>query len=346
MSKVAELIRPVLSYFRNALVRLGARISPKRAWDRGLSVLRTARVTPADRILHLTSARIASVMSVVCMAGAVGLVAAAGCGLTGVSRAPVTTPAKSEHTLRIVSLNLAHGRGRAPNQALVQSDVISQNLDTTADYLEALEADVVGLQEVDKNCNWSGNHDQASSIAETAGFDDYRVGVNNRNAGWYQLVYGNAILSEYPIRDWQNHPFSESSSIGGKGFLVADIEVNDRVITFCVVHLAPVGWEVRERQVERIISALEDEENPLVVMGDFNCEVGEDSVLEEMCSSLGLETQREGRGTGDTFDFIRGRRIDYIFSSASLDPVAYRVGKAQLSDHQPVICDLHIEPAR
>ncbi|MEF8787959.1 MAG: endonuclease/exonuclease/phosphatase family protein, partial [Planctomycetota bacterium] len=178
-------------------------------------------------------------------------------GLIGTSSAPAQVRGKRDRTLRVVTLNLAHGRGLAPNQALVESDVISSNLQETAGYLDDLDADIVGLQEVDKNCNWSGNCSQARRIAEHTQFSDYRLGVNNNRAGRYQLVYGNALLSQYPVQQYQNYPFSDSS-IGGKGFLVAGVEVGDRTLTFCVVHLAPVGKRIRRRQIRKIIAALED----------------------------------------------------------------------------------------
>lgn len=277
----------------------------------------------------------------ICAGGLVGLMVASAKGLIGTSTAPGRVRAKSEHTLRVVTLNVAHGRGLAPNQALVESEVISDNLRETAHYLDALNADLVGLQEIDKNCNWSGNSSQVKYIAENAGFDEYFLGVNNRRAGRYQLVYGNALLTNYEVLKYQNYPFSDSS-IGGKGYLVADVEVDDRVLTLCVVHLAPVGKRARRRQVRHIISTLETRDNPLVVMGDFNCELGGDGVLDEMCTALDLETVRKGSGADDTFRFLRGRRIDYIFSSRSLNVSNYHVGDAKLSDHRPVICDLHV----
>ena len=277
----------------------------------------------------------------ICAGGLVGLMVASAKGLIGTSTAPSRVRAKRDHSLRVVTLNIAHGRGLAPNQALVESDVISDNLHETARYLDALDADVVGLQEVDKNCNWSGNSSQVKYIAENGGFGEYRLGVNNCRAGRYQLVYGNALLSSYTVSQYQNYPFSDSS-IGGKGYLVADIEVDDRILTLCVTHLAPVGKKARRRQVQHIISTLERRDNPLVVMGDFNCELGKDGILEEMCTVLDLETVRQGSGADDTFRFLRGRRIDYIFSSRSLSVSNYHVGEAKLSDHRPVICDLHV----
>jgi len=276
----------------------------------------------------------------ICAGGLVGLMVASAKGLIGTSTAPTHVRAKRDQTLRVVTLNIAHGRGLAPNQALVESDVISSNLQETARYLDALGADVVGLQEVDKDCSWSGNSSQIKSIAQKTDFEEYLLGINNNRAGRFQLVYGNGLLSKYPVTDYQNYPFS-TSAIGGKGYLVADIKVDGRVLTFCNVHLAPVGKRARRRQVRRIISTLGECDNPLVVMGDFNCELGRDEVLDEMCAALDLDTVREGEGAGNTFRLLRGRRIDYIFSSRLLQVSHYHVGEAKLSDHRPVFCDLH-----
>ena len=67
----------------------------------------------------------------ICAGGLVGIMVASAKGLIGTSSAPAQVRGKRDRTLRVVTLNLAHGRGLAPNQALVESDVISSNLQET-----------------------------------------------------------------------------------------------------------------------------------------------------------------------------------------------------------------------
>ena len=278
----------------------------------------------------------------ICLGWLAGLLFATAKGLMGTCRSPAQVKSKCDGTLRVVTLNLAHGRGLAPNQALVNSDVLSDNVNKTAHYLDSLDADIVGLQEVDKDCNWSGNLSQARSIAREAGFSHYRMGINNERSGRYQLIYGNAILSRFPIVRFENHPFSDWK-VGGKGFLIADLDMGDRLLSVVVVHLAPVGNWIRKRQVRQLVGTLAGRNHPLIVLGDFNSEAGVGTPVEELCQSLKLKTVNTGAGAEDTFRFLRGKRIDFIFASEEIEFSNYYVSEAMLSDHRPVVGDVSVK---
>ena len=65
----------------------------------------------------------------------------------------------SSQRLRLVTFNIAHGRGLAPIQGLTSSRKLRLNLRRIADLLGRLEADVVALQEIDECSIWSGSFD-------------------------------------------------------------------------------------------------------------------------------------------------------------------------------------------
>lgn len=108
--------------------------------------------------------------------------------------------------MRIATFNVQHGRGpdgRVDNDRL-------------ADAVAALDADVVGLQEVDRGQARSGGADQARLCAEAMGAVDHRFlpalagpfrypGVRRRARRAERPDvpgYGIALLSRYPVRSW------------------------------------------------------------------------------------------------------------------------------------------------
>ncbi len=238
----------------------------------------------------------------------------------------------------VMTYNIAHGRGTSLHQLLVREKTIRRNLQAVAAYVKAVSPDVLGLQEVDVDCNWSGNFNHAEFIAGCMGFSHCRFGVNNVNEGDYKLNYGNAVLSPHPIVRFENYPFGDAR-LGEKGFLVADVEVKGRAVTFAVAHLDFRTAKNRTRQVEKMIEVLKEVDGPLVVMGDFNCDLtGTEDSLRLLVDALSLTTWTPRRGTGATFPAKRpATRIDYIFVSGGLEIVDCASPAKQLTDHLPVI---------
>jgi hypothetical protein len=112
-----------------------------------------------------------------------------------------TSEIPSQSTFKIVAYNIAHGRGPTVDNWEEAGKNKAARVAKIADFLKELDADVVVLNEVDFDSSWSGRQNQASSIAERAG---YRFHVEQRNLdfGFYfggSWSFGNAILSKHPI---------------------------------------------------------------------------------------------------------------------------------------------------
>jgi len=257
-------------------------------------------------------------------------------------KAPDTVFKKPPEVIRFVTFNVAHGRGLALYQGLVDRDSIQSNLEELGEYLRRLDADVVGLQEIDQDCDWSGNINQLKVIAREAGYPYHRFGVNNRNGGDYRLFYGNAILSKHPIVEFENHPFGDAP-VAEKGFLVADVDAGGRTVTCVVTHLDPIRESERKKQLARMVQVVEGRDNPVVVMGDFNCELEEESPIKTLCQELGLQIPTPNEKDRDTYWQLLNKTIDFVFASDGIEYENYRVGEAKLSDHYPVIADLVLE---
>ena len=61
--------------------------------------------------------------------------------------------------LRIITLNIAHGRGITPIQGITSSRKIRVNLRKIASLLTTVDPDIVAFQEIDEKARWSGNFD-------------------------------------------------------------------------------------------------------------------------------------------------------------------------------------------
>ena len=74
------------------------------------------------------------------------------------------------NSLKVMTLNVAHGRGDGPNQVLQKGKTIRANLDEIAAVLRRVGPDMAAIQEADGPSVWSGKVDQVSYLAEKAGF--------------------------------------------------------------------------------------------------------------------------------------------------------------------------------
>lgn len=116
--------------------------------------------------------------------------------------------------IRVATFNLLHGL------SLERGDVRAQDL---TDAAKALDADVVGLQEVDRAQARSGGVDQTAVVAEALGAAHHRFvptlrGTPDGTRGWEvaadddgRLVdgptYGTGLVTRLPVRAWSVRRF-------------------------------------------------------------------------------------------------------------------------------------------
>lgn len=70
--------------------------------------------------------------------------------------------------LRVVTLNLAHGRKDSFNQIFVWENTFKENLDDIVDVLRQYKPHVVALQEADAESLWSVSFDHVAYLASGA----------------------------------------------------------------------------------------------------------------------------------------------------------------------------------
>ena len=245
-------------------------------------------------------------------------------------------------TLKVVTLNVAHGRRDGRHQALVSTKTIRSNLDEVASVLVRDAPDVVALQEADGPSIWSGSFDHVEYMAEQAGFAH---SFRGRHVHGLKLSYGTALLSCLPLDDCVSKTFAPSPPTLSKGIVIGLIAWPSRPdvnLTVASVHLDFARASVRQSQVKEIIQLVGDIERPLLLMGDFNCEwQGDETSLRMLADQLDLRAFESSATNRSTFPGS-GKRLDWILISPDLEFVQYTNVDDTLSDHQGVTAELRL----
>lgn len=244
-------------------------------------------------------------------------------------------------TLRVATLNIAHGRGLASSQVWLKRSVFEANLDAIADTLNREAPDVVALQEVDAPSAWSGRFDHLARIADATGFPHRYHGLHfDATVLKTNVKYGTALLSGRPLASPSSLEF-DAKVVGSKGFTTAEIEFGGRSLLVASVHLNWYSTRIRLRQARQVVKALERTELPILLMGDFNCQWNDDDALRTIANQLNLQSYTPDANKLNTFPaHAPNTRIDWILTSPELEFVTYRVCPDRVSDHLAVIADV------
>ena len=258
---------------------------------------------------------------------------------------PQTTPvALTADTLKVVSLNIAHGRKDGINQLLLSGSTIRKNLDEIATVLGDSGADIVALQEADAPSRWSRNFDHIAMLAAQA---DYPAVVHTPHARSWPFNYGTAILSRTAFTETINHTFEPSPPTLNKGFTLAQFvwrphgEQQASVLLDVVsVHLDFSRKQVRESQIRENTRVLEGRDNALIILGDFNSDWLADELVDRaLANDNGLKGYRPDADDLGTYP-SGNKRLDWILISETLEFISYEVMPDMLSDHKAIIAEI------
>ncbi|MGA3008214.1 MAG: endonuclease/exonuclease/phosphatase family protein [Opitutaceae bacterium] len=253
---------------------------------------------------------------------------------------------------RIVTFNIAHGRGLMPISGLASRRQLEARLEKIARLIERLNPDVVAIQEIDENSNWAGSFDHLEFLREHAGFPHAVFGVNNRHNGRMHLNYGNALLSRHPVLGWETVTFGRRH-IGEKGFIFAELGVNGRRVPLVNLHLHYGSRDRRLRQLRQLTDFLEEKQRhrrahwyvPPLLCGDLN----NPSHVRDATASLLIYFSRHGRYTLHPRVGVRTfpspwprRSLDFIFLPPGCLEPRCKVIRTLLSDHRPVLVEFSL----
>jgi endonuclease/exonuclease/phosphatase family metal-dependent hydrolase len=236
--------------------------------------------------------------------------------------------------LRFATFNIRHGVG--------MDGVL--DLERVAAVLEEIAADVLCLQEVDRN--WgkrSGHVDQAGWLAERLGMHHVfapNVEADPVEPATERRQYGMATLSVYPIRSTVRTLLDRPLGGEQRGLLEVGIVVGGVPTRVLNTHLEFASPVERVVQAATIRDAVRSGPDPVVLLGDLNAQPESEEI--------GLVTQDlvdawrvAGSGDGCTFDAAAPfMRIDYVLVSTEITVTSAAVVPTDASDHLPVVVDL------
>ncbi|MBO1336667.1 endonuclease/exonuclease/phosphatase family protein [Streptomyces sp. VRA16 Mangrove soil] len=248
--------------------------------------------------------------------------------------------------LRITTYNIHAGAG---------ADNVF-DLDRQAAALRALDADVIGLQEVD--VHWgarSQNLDVARELADRLGMRVSFAPIYSLDpvqAGEPRREFGVAVLSRYPIRSAVNHEITRLSTQDpnpvpalAPGFGEVTLKVRGVPLQIFVTHLdyrADPSVRVAQVADTRRIMAQERGAVPgarQILLGDFNAEPAAPEL-----APLWRELTDAGPTNGLTYPAEAPvKRIDYVAVGEGVTVRDATVGpEAVASDHRPVVADVAV----
>ncbi|MBC8375762.1 MAG: endonuclease/exonuclease/phosphatase family protein [FCB group bacterium] len=209
------------------------------------------------------------------------------------------------------------------------------DLERTARVIRAANPDIIILNEVDQGTARSYGVHQADSLGSLLDL----FAVFGRSIDYDGGQYGNALLSRYPILDFQIIDLSTDSLLEGRSVFLSQIDVRGDTLTIMGTHLG-LSPQERWEQVERIIEVLPDQDK-LILAGDFN--------FAPTSHAFGRLTKLLRDGLAEFTEeppptFLADkpdRRIDYLFIGKEIEVV--KTGEFQhpeistTSDHLPQI---------
>lgn len=230
-----------------------------------------------------------------------------------------------------MTYNIHHGRGSDK-----QVDMYK-----IAEVIEKSDADIIGLNEVDKHFSKrSCYEDQISWLAKQLNMHQAfspSLSLKPKNVTTVRQ-YGNALLSRYPIITKRSYSFDfVYGLIEGRSLLEATIQMNNQLFQIYVTHLS-LNPFLHKKQTDFIVNQLHKQSHPVIIMGDWNMKPGTRG-WRKITRELQDVWQIAGQGKGYTYPSLRPRiRLDYIFVSHNLRvlevEVAIKMSKG--SDHLPL----------
>lgn len=230
-----------------------------------------------------------------------------------------------------------------PSLSVITFNIYDAPPESVRARILAVDADVVLLQEAIRP------EVEALNLAETY---PYRVPSTAR---------GNTILSRFPILEAEAVVLAENE----RPIQRAVIDVNGQPVVFYNVHFSlPVGEQahiplptqlrlldwlarydetMRDVQIEELLAAVERENSPVIIGGDFNMS-DQAAAYRALNAALGDTYREVGFGFGGTWFSPRHLglplpaplRIDYLWHSESVVPLHAQVAAYAGSDHLPL----------
>ncbi|HEY8824182.1 MAG TPA: endonuclease/exonuclease/phosphatase family protein [Candidatus Limnocylindria bacterium] len=203
------------------------------------------------------------------------------------------------------------------------------SLDMLVDVISRESPDVLLLQEVVRGWMIDEQHDALSVLAERLGMP-YVFGPNIGD------LYGNAILSRFPMTDVKRVHFAVQPSVVHQPRGAVGVHIGDILIV--TTHLDEIADSsaIRQEQVRTILREW-DGAQVAIIAGDMNAEPGDLEMA--FFSEAGYGDLAEPAGPTTTMDDPQ-KRIDYIWGIGVVGANPHTVMALGASDHRAVVVNV------
>jgi endonuclease/exonuclease/phosphatase family metal-dependent hydrolase len=242
-------------------------------------------------------------------------------------------PTNAPFTFRVMTYNIQHGAGADEKIDLLR----------TAQAIKHEKPDIVALEEVDNGVERTARRDLTAELAAMTEMTGYFSNNFNFQGG----LYGNAVLTRFPILSATNTHYQMLRPKEQRGIIQLILDVHGRKILFMATHI-----DYRKDNAERLMNVAEIKRIiaqypglPMILCGDFN-DFPNTPVHKAMQETFDDTWELIGHGDGFTFPSPKpNRRIDYIWlgKDKSVVPIKAWVPDTQASDHRPFVADFELK---
>ena len=212
-------------------------------------------------------------------------------------------------------------------------------MEAIARVIEAERPDVVGLQEVSRGWVVNGSVDMLTWLSQ-------RLELPFVYGPATGPLWGNAVLSRYPVVDWGSVPLPPDDLVLQRGYLWARLDLGEgrelRVVNTHLHHTGE-GQSVRAEQIQTLLDFWAGDA-ATVIMGDFNARRNEAET--ETIRQAGLADAHELAGSGPGYTSpakAPHQGIDYIWLSPDLTATDVAIPSSTASDHLPVVASVDLK---
>jgi endonuclease/exonuclease/phosphatase family metal-dependent hydrolase len=234
-------------------------------------------------------------------------------------RAPIE-PLADGYPVRLMTYNIRSAYGRSGRL----------DVEAIAQVIEDAGTEIVVLQELPRSGMLSGTSDLLSLLSRRLEMPYTVMGSAT------DPVFGNAILSRYPILESGRGNLPRLDSLVGRGYVWADIDLGGgEKLQVVGTHLATERSEIRLAQVGELLQA-RPLRSPTALVGDMNARAGSpeiEQILETGLIDAWAETGQE-----------ESLSIDWIFHTPDLVASDVMAVEDQASDHKAIVATLELEP--
>lgn len=223
-----------------------------------------------------------------------------------------------------------------------------EDIDNIITELKRINADIVTIQEL---CIFENDKSNLEKLNLIYPFVYYEIADTLENRS-----QGNAILSKYPFlrksAKYVQEPTENKDDFSKEGriYLEATIDIYNKLLIIGTTHLSYTHnfneTELKNREIEKLISYIENHKSNYILSGDLNAKQNSNYV--EKISKYLVHHNTTNTWTTKPFSYNGFEedklnwKLDYIFTTQEVNVLETNVVETKYSDHLPILVDIEL----